>query len=105
MWKWNLIYSNFLMSTRIIPFLLLKGIELLGDTVQVNFSTSDLFIQCQLAVVLNLQGTKQLLEQYHKGKNLLLSALRLLLTLYICSKNSHFSMFRIAFLIWFLSKK
>lgn len=56
------------MSTRRIPFLLLKGIELLGDNVRVNFSTADLFIQCQLVVVLYLQGTKQLLEQYHKGK-------------------------------------
>lgn len=73
------------MSTRRIPFLLLKGIELLGDTVRVSFSTVDLFHTLSI-VVINLQGTKQLLVQYHKMKKIAAYCLCLLLTLYIVQK-------------------
>lgn len=72
--SWDLIYSNFYMSVRIIPFLLLKGVEFLWVIVQVNISTADLFMQCQLVVVLNLQEVNKCWSSITKKKNLLLSA-------------------------------
>lgn len=62
------------MSVRIIPFLLLKGVEFLWVIVQVNISTADLFMQYQLVVVLNLQKVNKCWSSITKKKKLLLSA-------------------------------
>lgn len=53
-----------------IPFLLLKEIELLGDTVQIIFQLliSLYVVSCSPTTAVDLQGMKQLLEQYRKGQ-------------------------------------
>lgn len=95
--SWDLIYSNFYMSVRIIPFF--KGVEFLWVIVQVNFSTADLFMQYQLVVVLNLQEVNNCWSSITKKKNCCLVLLHIVNTIYCLLKNFHFSMFRIAFLM------
>lgn len=94
------------MTVRGIPFLLLKRVEFLWGIVQVSFSTADLFMQYQLVVVLNLQEVNNCWSSITKKKNCCLVLLHIVNTIYcLLKKNFHFSMFRIAFLMWFLSKK
>lgn len=78
------------MSVRIIPFLLLKGVEFLWGIVQVNFSTADLFMWYQLVVVLNLQEVNNSWSSITEKKNCCLVLLHIVNTIYCLLKKFPF---------------